>query len=179
MIDNILSYNYLNNVSELLELFKDDFIINIFNNINNKDIYFNSTLIHNNKKISLKELFIFNIDLYITFIKRLIHIDSFELRYIIKLTLNNKSIKLLINDKYYYDNEDYYNKLFIKIFMYQYNKNIKLLSNFIDIKKRPFIELVDFINNHKKRVYPYFEKINNKNINFFIEIISYIENITL
>lgn len=178
MINKIINKSYINNASDILELFQDVIFINVFNSINDEIIYINSSLIHRDNKISLKELFIFNIDMYITYIKNFINIDSLQLRYIIMLTLHNKNIKLLVSNKYYYDYIDYYNNLFTRIFMYNYKKNIKLLSKFINIEEKNFNELVFLINKHKKRVYSYFENINNKNINFYIPIISNIENIT-
>ena len=157
-------------------MIKNKKYIDIFNSINDENIIFKSNLIHKNKTISLKEQFIFNIDNYITFIKQFIFINPLELRYIISLTLN-KNVKKLLISKYYYDNIDYYNDLYKKIFMSNYLENVSKLSKYINIKTRNFDELVKLINN-KKRVYSYFEPINNKNINFICEIIKSIEDIT-
>ena len=172
MINELLKLNYLNNLSDIIELFKDNYFINIYNTIEDKTISFKSNLIHKITKISIKEQFIFNIDNYITFIKNNIFINNNELKYILFLTLHNNNIRKMISDKYYYENVDYYHKLFIKIFMYNYNKNVKLLSKFINIEYKSFYELVEFINTNKKRIYPYFENINNKNINFYINLIN-------
>ena len=176
MINEYLNKQYINNESDIKELFNNKKYIDIFNSINDENIIFNSNLIHKNKTISLKEQFIFNIDNYITFIKQFIFINPLELRYIISLTLN-KNVKKLLISKYYYDNIDYYNDLYKKIFMSNYLENVSKLSKYINIKTRNFDELVKLINN-KKRVYSYFEPINNKNINFICEIIKSIEDIT-
>ena len=61
--------------------------------------------------------------------------------------------------------------------MSNYLENVSKLSKYINIKTRNFDELVKLINN-KKRVYSYFEPINNKNINIICEIIKSIEDIT-
>ena len=176
MINEYLNKKYINNESDIKKLFNNKKYIDIFNSINDENIIFNSNLIHKNKTISLKEQFIFNIDNYITFIKQFIFINPLELRYIISLTLN-KNVKKLLISKYYYDNIDYYNDLYKKIFMSNYLENVSKLSKYINIKTRNFDELVKLINN-KKRVYSYFEPINNKNINFICEIIKSIEDIT-
>ena len=176
MINEYLNKQYINNESDIKELFNNKKFVDLFNSINDENIIFNSNLIHKNKTISLKEQFIFNIDNYITFIKQFIFINPLELRYIISLTLN-KNVKKLLISKYYYDNIDYYNDLYKKIFMSNYLENVSKLSKYINIKTRNFDELVKLINN-KKRVYSYFEPINNKNINFICEIIKSIEDIT-
>ena len=176
MINEYLNKKYINNESDIKKLFNNKKYIDIFNSINDENIIFKSNLIHKNKTISLKEQFIFNIDNYITFIKQFIFINPLELRYIISLTLN-KNVKKLLISKYYYDNIDYYNDLYKKIFMSNYLENVSKLSKYINIKTRNFDELVKLINN-KKRVYSYFEPINNKNINFICEIIKSIEDIT-
>ena len=176
MINEYLNKQYINNESDIKKLFNNKKYIDIFNSINDENIIFKSNLIHKNKTISLKEQFIFNIDNYITFIKQFIFINPLELRYIISLTLN-KNVKKLLISKYYYDNIDYYNDLYKKIFMSNYLENVSKLSKYINIKTRNFDELVKLINN-KKRVYSYFEPINNKNINFICEIIKSIEDIT-
>ena len=176
MINEYLNKQYINNESDIKELFNNKKFVDLFNSINDENITFKSNLIHKNNTISLKELFIFNIDNYITFIKQFIFINPLELRYIISLTLN-KNVKKLLISKYYYDNIDYYNDLYKKIFMSNYLENVSKLSKYINIKTRNFDELVKLINN-KKRVYSYFEPINNKNINFICEIIKSIEDIT-
>lgn len=176
MINEYLNKQYINNESDIKELFNNKKFVDLFNSINDENIIFNSNLIHKNKTISLKEQFIFNIDNYITFIKQFIFINPLELRYIISLTLN-KNVKKLLISKYYYDNIEYYNDLYKKIFMSNYLENVSKLSNYINIKTRNFDDLVKLINN-KKRVYSYFEPINNKNINFICEIIKSIEDIT-
>ena len=176
MINEYLNKQYINNESDIKELFNNKKFVDLFNSINDENITFNSNLIHKNKIISLKEQFIFNIDNYITFIKQFIFINPLELRYIISLTLN-KNVKKLLISKYYYDNIEYYNDLYKKIFMSNYLENVSKLSNYINIKTRNFDDLVKLINN-KKRVYSYFEPINNKNINFICEIIKSIEDIT-
>lgn len=176
MINEYLNKQYINNESDIKELFNNKKFVDLFNSINDENITFKSNLIHKNKIISLKEQFIFNIDNYITFIKQFIFINPLELRYIISLTLN-KNVKKLLISKYYYDNIEYYNDLYKKIFMSNYLENVSKLSNYINIETRNFDDLVKLINN-KKRVYSYFEPINNKNINFICEIIKSIEDIT-
>ena len=77
---------------------------------------------------------------------------------------------------YYYDNVDEYIKIFKKIFMFNYLKNLKIISNYTHIKKRNFNEFINFINSHKKRTYCYFENITINNMNFYISIIEELEN---
>ena len=108
-----------------------------------------------------------NIDKYITFLKKNLVIDNNELLIIIDLTINTKINKLLFKKKPT-------NKDFIKLFMYKYKKNIKYLKKIIKIDKRSFNEFTKFLTN-KKRIYSYFEDINNTNINFYLPIILSIE----
>ena len=166
-----INEKYLNNISDIYSLLEDNNLLLLFNNINDKYISINSHLIHKESKISLKDNFIFNLDNYISFLKEYIFINQFELRYIISLTLNNKNIKYLLINKYYYDDLDYYQKLFIKIFMNNYKKNIKYLNKITNIKELNFKELVDIINN-KKRTHCLFEKINKNNVNYYLNIIN-------
>ena len=166
-----INEKYLNNISDIYSLLEDNNLLLLFNNINDKYISINSHLIHKESKISLKDNFIFNLDNYFSFLKEYIFINQFELRYIISLTLNNKNIKYLLINKYYYDDLDYYQKLFIKIFMNNYKKNIKYLNKITNIKELNFKELVDIINN-KKRTHCLFEKINKNNVNYYLNIIN-------
>ena len=177
MINKYLNLNYINNSSDIKALVNEKYIKDIINKLDkNKYIYVTSHLIHKKKKINQIEQFMFNLDNYITYIKQLVHISPLELRYIINLTLNNKYIKLFYSSLYYYDNVDEYIKIFKKIFMFNYIKNLKIISNYIHIKKRNFNEFINFINSHKKRTYCYFENITINNMNFYISIIEELEN---
>lgn len=177
MIDNYINKQYINNSSDILSLFNEKYILDIFNNIKDEKIIIKSKMIHKKNTISLKEQFIFNIDNYITFVKNNVFIDSLQIRYVILLTLNNKYNSILYNKTYYYDNIDLYINEFKKLFMYNYKKNVKLLNKYIIIKEKNFNELVNNINKHKKRIYAYFENINSSNINHYIPIICKLEDI--
>lgn len=178
MINKYINKDYINNSSDIKALIKEDYLQNIINNLNkDKYIKITSKLIHNKKKINQLEQFIFNLDNYITYIKQSVHINPLELRYIINLTLNNKYIKILYSDLYYYDNTEKYINNFQKIFMHKYKKNIKYISKYTKVKNRNYKELVNFLNTHKKRTYCYFENITINNMNFYISIISQLENI--
>ena len=140
--------------------------------MSNEDIY---EIIKDSKYINNKN-YINNLINYISFIKNKINITDYELKYIIYLTINNKYNKILLNDKKYSKNTNYYDKEFIKMFMYNYNKNIYFLSKLINIRKRNFNQLIKHINLHKKRIYSYFEIINYTNINFYLPIILSMED---
>ena len=125
------------------------------------------------KKLSTNDRFIIfknytiNIDKYITFLKDNLDIDKNELLIIIDLTIYSKFNHLLLKDKCNNIN-------FKKVFMYNYKRNIKYLRKYIKIKRRTFNSLVSFLSN-KKRIYSYFENINDTNISFYLPIILNIE----
>ena len=176
MINKYINKDYINNLSDIKAFINDKEFLIIINKLNNKKyIKVTSNLIHKSNKIIQIEQFIFNLDNYITYIKQLIHINPIELRYILKLTLYNKYNKILYSDLYYYDNVELYQIIFKNMFMCNYLNNIKLIKKYIKIKKRSFNELINIINEHKKRTYCYFENITNNNMNFYLPIIESIE----
>ncbi len=132
-------------------------------------------------KILLNELnikdknYIINLDNYISYIKKNTKIKDYILVYIISLTLNNKYNKILDSNKIYKNNKRKYNYYFRKMFMYNYNLNIEYLKRIMKIDKRTFKDFTNHLNN-KKRIYPYFELINNDNIFFYLPIIIDLEN---
>lgn len=177
MINKYINKDYINNSSDIKAFINDEEFKEIIKKLDNKKyIKVTSKLIHKKSKINQIEQFIFNLDNYISYIKQLIHINPIELRYILKLTLNNKHNKILYSDLYYYDYIELYQIKFENMFMYNYINNIKLLKKYIKINKRKFNELILTINTHKKRTYCYFENINNNNMNFYLPIIESIEN---
>ena len=177
MINKYINKDYINNSSDIKAFINDEEFKEIIKKLDNKKyIKVTSKLIHKKSKINQIEQFIFNLDNYISYIKQLIHINPIELRYILKLTLNNKHNKILYSDLYYYDYIELYQIKFESMFMYNYINNIKLLKKYIKINKRKFNELILIINTHKKRTYCYFENINNNNMNFYLPIIESIEN---
>lgn len=169
---------FINNYSDIQALLNEKFIQKIINDINN-NTYVNITtkLIHKKEKLTMYEQFIFNLDNYITFIKEKLLLNPLQLRYIILLTVNNKFNKILTNKIYYYENIELYNQEFIKLFMYNYKKNIKYLKKYLNIKELEFEELVKKLNKQNKKAFIYFEKINASNINYYLPIIEYLENI--
>ena len=176
MINKYINKDYIKNLSDIKAFINDKEFLIIINKLNKKKyIKVTSNLIHKSNKINQIEQFIFNLDNYITYIKQLIHINPIELRYILKLTLYNKYNKILYSDLYYYDNVELYQIIFKNMFMCNYLNNIKLIKKYIKIKKRSFNELINIINEHKKRTYCYFENITNNNMNFYLPIIESIE----
>ena len=176
MILKYINKSYINNSSDILSFYKDIEFKKIISGLDeNKLIKVTSHLIHKGKYINQVEQFIFNLDNYISFIKEKIFIKPLELRYIISLTLFNKNNKILYSDLYYYSNLKIYQKAFIKLFMYQYEKNIKIISKDLIIIKRDFNSLIKIINN-KKRTYVYFEKITNNNMPFYLPIYEDLES---
>ena len=117
------------------------------------------------KKLNLNHFNQIILDNYITFLKYNFNIDNNELLIIVYLTTQNKYNKVLYNKT----NKDYTNS-FIKMFMFNYYNNIKYLKKIIKINKRSFKDLTTFLSN-KKRIYSYFENINNTNISFYLPII--------
>lgn len=164
MIKKYIYKNYINNSSDIYSFSKDKEFVQLINNLNkNHYIKVTSKLIHKTDKINQIEQFIFNLDNYITYIKQNIFINQIELKYIINQTIYNKYNKILYSDIYYYDNIDLYINNFKKMFMYNYINNSKILN----IKPKNFINFCNTINNHKKRVYCYFELINNNDKHLF------------
>ena len=179
-LNKYLNKKYINNYSEIKSYSNDKEFIDLTSNINEKlYITVTSNLIHKTNKINQIEQFIFNLDNYITYIKQFIHINPLQLKYLINLTIYNKYNKILYSNLYYYNNIEKYHKEFEKMFVYNYNINRKKLYKELKIKKRNFIELVNYINSHKKRTHYYFENISNNNMFFYIQIIQYLEEITL
>lgn len=173
MINNYINKQYINNSSDIKSYSQDIEFKNIINKLDtNKYIKVTSNLIHKEKQINQIEQFIFNLDNYITFIKQNIFINQLELKYIINLTIYNKHNKILHSNLYYYDNINIYIKEFKKMFMYNYIINMTLLKK----ECKNFNELCNLINKNKKRVYCYFEKINNNNILFYKTIINNLDN---
>lgn len=133
-----------------------------------------------NKLSKNKNFKIFNfnniliIDKYISFLKDNLNINHNELLIIVDLTIYNKENKILFNNKDYNNNYNFYIKNFIKMFMYNYKKNIFFLKKYIKIDQKDFYDLKTFFSN-KKRIYSYFEDINNTNINFYLPIILKLE----
>lgn len=150
----------IKNKDEIDSYLKDTNVKIIVDKINNKTLYNN---------------FINNLDNYITYIKNKLKINNQEIKYIINLTLYNKNINKLITYKEYKTNINYFNNIFVKIFTYQYNQNIKFLKEYLNINKRDFNNLIKNINSHKKRTYAYFEVITKQNMSFYIPIIEYLE----
>ena len=138
--------DYLNNINELISL--------------SNNIMFNKLF---------KDKEVINIDNYISFLKDNLNINHNELLILIDLTIYQNN-KVLFSSKDYNHNYEYFNKRFIQMFMYKYNKNIKFLKNYIKIDKLNFNDLVIFLNN-KKRVYIFFEDINEYNIHFYLPLI--------
>ena len=161
MIKKYIEKMYINNMSDIKIYAKDKEFKKIISKLDQeKYIKVTSNLIHKEKEINQIEQFIFNLDNYITFIKQNIFINQTELKYIISLTIYNKYNKILYSDLYYYDNVDLYIKEYKKMFMHNYIRNAKILNK--EIKN--FKELCTMINNNKKRIYCYFDEINNNNI---------------
>lgn len=174
-IKKIIYKPYINNASDIISFLDIDEIKSLFK-IKCKKVIINSHLIHKEKEINLTEQLIFNLDNYITFVKNKLTINQFEIKYIIDLTLRNSKITHLISNIYYYDNIEYYNKIFKEIFMYQYKKNIKYINKHFKVKEKSFNEFINHINTNKKRAYVYFEDIN-KNKPYYLELIKHLENI--
>lgn len=161
MINKYINKKYINNMSDIKSYTQDKEFKKIISKLDHtKYIKVTSNLIHKNKKINQIEQFIFNLDNYITFIKQNIFINQTELKYIISLTIYNKYNKILYSNLYYYNNVELYTKEFKKMFMYNYIRNAKNLNEEI----KSFEELCTIINNNKKRIYCYFDKINDNNI---------------
>ncbi len=178
MIDEIINKNYIKNKKRILSIIKDNNFNSLINKIDkNKMINVPYESVFNSNQISLLELFIFNLDNYITFLKNYLNISSNELTYIVSLTINCDNNKILYDESYYYDNIGKYEREFINLFMFNYNKNIDFLSHYMYINKRDFKSLIDNMNKKKKRVYIYFENITPENTNFFIPIICFLEDI--
>lgn len=170
MIDKYIYKSYINNSSDIQAFLNDKLFDKEIYLLNNRYIKVTSHLIHKENYITDYEQLIFNIDNYISFIKSFININEIKLRYILSNTFNNKYCYVLISDKYYYQNIDYYNNQFIKIFMYKYNVNIKILQKHLKINKLSFTELCHYINSNKQ-AHILFEDINEKNIFFYIRLI--------
>lgn len=172
--------NSLNNLSELYSLLESNNLKNKITSIDKDEmIEVKSHLIHKSSFISYYDNIIFNLDNYISFIKNQLFINPLELKYILDLTIDSNLNEIFFNKSYYYDDLDLYQSEFIKLFMYKYEINYKILKKYINIKHRSFIELIDNINKHKKRAASYFDNINQKNLLFHISIVEDLEDITL
>jgi len=118
-----------------------------------------------------------NLNNYVSFIKEKTHLKEYMYSYIINQTLNNKYSKILYINKKYSNNKEYFDYYYKKMFMYIYNENITYLKTIMHIKRRSFNNFIKLIEN-KKRIYPYFETINDDNIFFYLPIIIDLEKTT-
>lgn len=174
MINNILLNDYINNSSDILSLSKDKCFTNLLNKLDkNEIINVNSKLIHKNN-ITYLEQFIFNLDMYISFIKKYLLLNQQEVRYIIYLTIYDNN-DILFDKEYYYDNKDKYIAGFKNMFLSKYLNNYNILKKYIKINKYNFDSLINKLNQLKNKAHFYFENIN-KNLPYYIEIINYLEN---
>ena len=148
-MNELINYDYINNISDIISFLKEKEIYDIFINLGKSNISIKNNLVHKNNNISYEELFIFNLDNYISFIKRNLNIDDLKIRYILLLTLKNKYNIILQDKHYYYNNIDYFHKSFIKMFMYKYYQNYKFIKKFINLKKYTFDELINLLNTKK------------------------------
>lgn len=162
--------SYINNASDINAFLQDHLLDKLFIKAKYRKIKIKSHLIHQEDHINVYEQIIFNIDNYITFIKSYLRINELEIRYILSLTFCNSNLDIFSSDKYYYDDIEYYNNEFTKIFMNQYLNNIKLLKKYINIKELNFKELCNFINTNKK-AHIFFEPIEKNNVQYYINLI--------
>ena len=177
-MNEINKFNYLNNISDIISLSKNDKFSFLLDKIDkNIKINVKTHLIHKNNYIDHYEQFIFNLDNYISYLKNILFINSQEIRIIANLTIYNKYNNILFDNEYYYDNVNKYNKCFKDMLFFNYKKNIKFLKKYLDIKEKSFDELIFYINKHKKRTYNYFENIDDNNMSFYLPIIEYLESI--
>lgn len=161
---------YINNASDINAFLQDHLLDNLLIKAKYKEIRVKSHLIHQEDHINIYEQIIFNIDNYISFIKSHLKINELEIRYILSLTLYNNDLNIFSSDKYYYDDIEYYNNEFIKIFMNKYLNNIKLIKKYLNVKKLNFKELCNFINANKK-AHIFFESIEENNVQYYINLI--------
>lgn len=174
MINEILLNDYLNNSSDILSLSKDERFNKIIDSIDkNTTVPVKSKLIHKND-ITYLEQILFNLDMYISFLKNNLNLNQQEIRYIVDLTIFNDN-DILLDKEYYYDNKDKYIEGFKKMLMSKYLDNYNILKKHINIKKMNFYELITKLNKIKNKAHFYFEDIN-KNLPYYINIIDYLEN---
>lgn len=134
------------------------------NNLTNKE---EITDICNNIFLKKKnvDIFLINLDNYITFLKKYLTIDYNDLLYIIFNTINNDMYNSIIKKE----------KEFKKIFLLKYNENIEFLSIFMKLKKRNFNNLITHLNNCNRRCYTYFEDIGLRNLKFYLTLFQELE----
>lgn len=173
MIKDVLLKDYINNASDIIALSKNDNFSKLLNNIGKDIITIKSHLVHK-EDITHLEQFIFNLDMYISFIKNTLNISQQEIRCIVDLTIYDNN-DILFDKTYYYDNQDKYINGFKKLLLDKYLDNYSILNKYIEIKKYNFEELINKLNQIKNKAHFYFEDIN-KNLPYFIEIIDYLEN---
>ena len=102
-------------------------------------------------------------------------INQLEIRYIAYLTIYENNY--LFEEKYYYDNIEYFNNLFKKILMSKYNKNVNILLKYKNINIYDYDTLLEKINKNKNRAYIYFEDINQNNALYYLNIYEYNDSI--
>ncbi len=174
IIENYIYNENINNISDILVLYKDGFLNNLLVE-EDFDIKINSLLERNSNKVNINQQIITNLDNYISYVKSLLLIDQLLIRYIVSITINNKYNKIFLSNKYYPDYIDFYNKHFNKILFLNYNKNFLILKKY-NFPYHTNKELINIINTHKKKAYVYFETINKQNLNLYLNIIDYIES---
>ena len=129
---------------ELLRLLKNKAIEPLLNELSNDKITMNSEFIFKKKIVTHEELFLYNLDKYIGYIKDNYFINHNELIAILPLTLDNKYSKILLSKKQFHSDFNYniYYDSFRKMFLSNIFNNMMYYSSFVK-NQTNFIEMYD------------------------------------
>lgn len=127
---------------ELLRLLKSKIIEPLVNELSNDKITMDSEFIFKKKTVSHEELFLYNLDKYIGYIKDNYFINHNELIAILPLTIDNKYAKILLSKKQFHSDFNYniYYDSFRKMFLCNVFNNILYYSS-LARNQTSFIEL--------------------------------------
>lgn len=169
---------------ELIRIFKSFYIKPLVKELKEGQIKLSSDLVFNKLVVSLDELFLYNLDRYICYVRDTYFINHAELQAILPLTLNNKYSKILLSkDDFHKDFNylNYYNE-FRRMFLFNIYENVffynEHTSGFLSLKRfATQIENYNFDDNKDilKLENIFIQIINNRNNNLYNSFVSYRE----
>lgn len=125
-----LSYAYVNS-GELYRLLDTEVLNKLVVRIKNHNIELKSDIQFGKKVITSEELFLSNLDRYISYVKNHYFVDSIEQYMLIELSLDNKYADVLFDERDFHSEENYYFYFdkFRKMFFFNLYENIMFFKN--------------------------------------------------
>ena len=169
---------------ELIRILKSGYIKPLVSKIQKEHIKLSNDIVFNKAVVSSDELFLYNLDRYICYVRDNYLINHAELQAILPMTLDNKYSDILLSQLDFHkdSNYEYYYDGFKKMFLYNFYENINYYYNntsgFLTLKRfKTQIESYDFNNkNDISTIEKLFIKvINNRKNNLYVAFIPHDE----